>query len=67
MTVTRCAAPAERVEINREGRDERFPFTGTHLCDLTFVKHHPACELDVVVAHVEHTLTRLTNDGEGRR
>jgi hypothetical protein len=57
----------ERVQIGRQGRDERLAFAGLHLGDPPFVQHHAADELYVEVAHVEHTASRFTYDGERLR
>ena len=47
-------APGERVQIQRQARDERLALTGLHLGDVALVEHDPAHQLDV-----EEPLTRL--------
>ena len=61
------AFTGQRVEVRRQGRSQRFTFTSTHLGDAAIVKHHTAQQLDVEVAHAEHTLTGFANDGKGFR
>ncbi len=61
------AFTGQRVEVRRQGRGQRFTFTSTHLGDAAIVKHHTAQQLDVEVAHAEHTLTGFANDGKGFR
>ena len=46
------ALALERVEIGRQGRDERLAFAGLHLGDLAAVEHDAADELHVEVPHV---------------
>ena len=54
-------APArERVEIQRQRRDERLPFPRRHLRDLALMQHDAADELHVVRHHVP--LQRVAGD-----
>ena len=59
------AAPAERVQINRQGGDQRLAFTGLHFGDLALVQHHAADQLHIEVAHVQHAAAGLADHGEG--
>jgi len=56
----------ERIEIGRQGRDQRLAFAGLHLGDGALVQHHAADELDVIGPLAEHALGRLAHRGEGR-
>ena len=58
------AAPAERVEINRQGRDQGFAFAGLHFRDRALMQHHAADQLHVEVAHVEYAAAGLAHHGE---
>ena len=60
------AAAGERVEIDRQRRDQRLAFAGLHLGDLAVVQHHAADQLDVEMALAERALGRLAHGGEGR-
>ena len=55
----------ERVEIDRQGGDQRLAFAGLHLGDLAAVQDHAALELDVELALAERALGRLAHRGEG--
>jgi hypothetical protein len=46
----------ERVQVNRQGRDERLAFARLHLGDPAVMQHHSAQELHVVVPHLERAL-----------
>ena len=61
------ALALERIQIGRQGRDERLAFARLHLGDLAAVQHHAADQLDVEVAHVEHAPARLADDRERLR
>jgi hypothetical protein len=39
--------PVKRVEIDRQGRDQRLAFTGAHFGDLAFMQNHAADQLDI--------------------
>ena len=58
------AAPFERVEVERQGRDERLAFAGLHLGDRALVEHDAADQLDVEVAHAEGPLRSLADHRE---
>ncbi len=58
------AAPAERVQVRRQRRDQGLALAGAHLGDLAVVQHHAADQLHVEVAHVQHPLARLADHGE---
>ncbi len=58
------ALPFERVEVRRQGRDERFPFARHHFGDLAFVKRAPADHLHVVVAQAQNATPGFAADGE---
>ena len=65
MTVTRCDAEAlERVQVEREARDERLALAGLHLGDVAFVQRDPAHHLDVEDALVGLAQARLARRGE---
>ena len=55
----------ERVQIDRQGRDEGLALAGRHLGDLALVEDDPADQLDVVVALPERALGRFPGRGEG--
>ena len=61
------AAAGERVEIDRQCRDQRLAFAGLHLGDAAFMQHHAADELDVEMALAERALGGLAHGGECRR
>ena len=60
------ALAGQRVEIDRERRDQRLAFAGLHLGDVAFMQHHAADQLDVEMALAERALGRLAHGGEGR-
>ena len=60
------ALAGQRVEIDRERRDQRLAFAGLHLGDVALVQHHAADQLDVEMALAEGALGRLAHGGEGR-
>ena len=62
-----AALALERVEIQRQGRDERLALAGLHLGDLALVQHDPADELDIVMTLAERAARRLAHGGEGFR
>ena len=57
--------PGERVQVEREGRDERLALAGLHLGDVALVQDDPAHHLDVEEALVGLALARLADGGEG--
>ena len=58
------ALAVQRVEIRRQGRDQRFALAGDHLGDVAAVQHHAAHELDVEMAHVQKPPARLASGRE---
>ncbi|MGY3287707.1 hypothetical protein ACVWWP_000774 [Bradyrhizobium sp. LM3.6] len=58
------ALAGERVEIDRERRDQRLAFAGLHLGDVALVQHHAADQLDVEMALAERALGGFTDRGE---
>ena len=61
------AASGERVEVNRQGCDQRLTFTGLHLGDLALVQNGAADELHIEVPHVQDAPAGFANNGEGLR
>ena len=59
------AFAGERIQIDRQGGDERLAFAGAHFRDRPFVEHHAADQLDVEMALLQGALGRLANSGEG--
>ncbi|MCY1183523.1 hypothetical protein D9M73_241530 [compost metagenome] len=57
----------QRVEVHRQRGHQGLAFTGAHFGDLAQVQDHAADQLDVVVAHAEHTAAGFTADREGFR
>ena len=60
------AAAGERIEIDRQRRDQRLAFAGLHLGNPALVQHHAADQLDVEMALAEGALAGLAHGGEGR-
>ncbi len=60
------ALAGERVEIDRQRRDQGLAFAGLHLGDLALVQDHAADELHVEMALAEGALGGLAHGGEGR-
>ena len=58
------ARAGERIEIDRQRRDERLALAGAHFGDLAVVQRHAADQLHVEVAHLQHALAGLAHDGE---
>jgi hypothetical protein len=59
-------APArQRVEIDRERRDQRLAFARLHLGDFAAVKNNTADQLDIVMALAKRPLGRLANRSKG--
>ena len=54
----------KRVEIKRQGGDQRFAFAGLHFGDTTLVQHDAADELHAVREHAEHTARGFTAHGK---
>ena len=59
------ALAGERVEIDRERRDEGLAFARAHLRDRAFVQHEAADQLHVEMALLQGALGRLAHGGEG--
>ena len=55
------------IEVDRQCRDEGFPFTRFHFRDATLVQDHAADELHIEMPHIEHAAGHLPADGEGFR
>ena len=60
------ALAGERVEIDRERRDQRLAFAGLHLGDAAFVQDHAADQLHVEMALAERALGGLAAGRERR-
>ena len=60
------AAAGERIEIDRQRRDQRLAFAGLHLGDPAFVQDHAADQLHVEMALAERALGGFAHGGEGR-
>ena len=59
------ALAGQRVEIDRERRDQGLAFAGLHLGDVALVQHHAADQLHVEMPLAERALGRLAHRGEG--
>jgi hypothetical protein len=59
------ADAGERVEIRRQGRDQRLAFAGAHLADLAVVQRYAANQLNVEMAHVERAFSGFAHHCEG--
>ena len=65
MTVTTCTPlRRQRVEIDRQGRDQRLAFAGLHLGDHAAVQDDAAQQLHVEMALAQRSLRRLADGGE---
>ena len=60
------AAAGQRIEIDRERRDQGLALAGLHLGNLAFVQDHAADQLHVEVALADGALGRLADGGERR-
>ena len=58
------ALVGERVQVERQARDERLSFTGLHLGDVALVQDDPAHHLDVEDALVGLAQARFAHGGE---
>ena len=58
------AGARERVQVEREARDEGLALAGLHLGDVALVEDDPAHQLDVEDALVGLALARLADGGE---
>ncbi|NYH14005.1 hypothetical protein GGD41_001233 [Paraburkholderia bryophila] len=61
------AAARQRIQVNRQRRDESLALTGAHFADLAVVQDHAADQLHVEVAHFQHPLAGLAADRERLR
>ena len=59
------ALAGQRVEIDRQGRDQGLAFAGLHLGDHAAMQHDAAHQLHVEMALAERALGRLAHRGEG--
>ncbi len=59
------AVAGQRVQVARQGGDQRLAFTGFHFGDLALVEHHAADQLNVEMAHVQDAPAGLADYGEG--
>ena len=59
------ALALQRVQIDRQRRDQGLAFAGLHLGDRALVQDHAADQLDVEMALAERALGRLAHRGEG--
>ena len=65
MTVTRWTfSPVERVQVERQARDEGLALAGLHLGDVALVEHDAAHQLDVEEPLPRLALARLANGRE---
>ncbi|GBD16449.1 hypothetical protein HRbin26_01347 [bacterium HR26] len=60
-----AATSLERVEVERQRRNQRLPLAGLHLGDLALVQHDARHELHVEVPHADGSPGRLAHHGEG--
>ena len=57
------ALAAERVQVRRQGRHERFTFTGLHFGNTSLMEDNAADDLHGEVLHAQHAPARLAADG----
>ena len=58
------AGAGQRIEIDRQRRDERLALARAHFGDLAVVQRHAADQLHVEMAHLQHALAGFAHDGE---
>ena len=58
------ALSGQRIQIRRQGRDQRFALAGLHLGDPSLVQNDAADDLDGKMLHPEHTPRSLAADGK---
>ena len=58
------ALTGQRIEVDRQGGNERFTFTGLHLGDLALVQDNATDELYVIVSHLDAAPAHLAHDGK---
>jgi len=61
------ALAGQRVQIGREGRDQRLAFAGAHFGDVALMQEDPAHQLHVEGAQAKRTARTLAAVGEGFR
>src|SRR5262245_6352719 len=59
------ATAGDRIEIDRESRDQRFAFAGLHFRYLAFVQDHAADQLNVEMTLAQRALRSFPDGGEG--
>ena len=59
------ALPRERIQVSREGGDQRLALAGLHFGDGARMKHHAADQLDIEVPLPQRALRRFPNRREG--
>ena len=55
----------KRIQVGRKGCYQCLSLTGAHLRDLALVQNHAAHQLDIKMAHTQHTAAGLAADGKG--
>ena len=55
----------ERIQVQRQGRHQGFPFAGLHFRDAALVENHAADQLHVEMAHVQLAPRHFTAHREG--
>ncbi len=58
------AVAGQRIQINRQGRDQGFAFAGLHFGDHAAMQHDPAHQLHVEMALSQGALCRLAHRGK---
>src|SRR5690606_25918377 len=61
------ATPGQRIEVHRQGGDERLTFARLHLRDLALVQDDTADKLYVIMSQARRPHGCLTHGGEGFR
>ena len=60
------AFACQRIQVDRQRRDQRFTFARFHLGDVALVKHHAADQLHIEMALAKHALGGFANRRKGR-
>ena len=55
------------IQINRQGRRQRFPLSCAHFRNFSFVQRNPSYQLHIKVTQLQHTLGSLTHHCKGFR
>ena len=55
----------KRIQVGRKGCHQCLSLTGAHLRDLALVQNHATHQLDIKMAHTQHTAAGLAADGKG--